>query len=111
MLNYDQQSESLELISKASSIIPLLDIAAEEAVELAHALMKFSRTLRKENSTPVLPKDAFDAVVEENSDLFLCLKVLETHLGKELLSEQVLQQKTNRWLSRLRECDAPGSQT
>ncbi len=50
----------------------MLEMAAEECVELSHALLKLSRIERKENPTPVTREEAFKNIREEWTDVFLC---------------------------------------
>ena len=54
----------------------LLEMVAEENVELAHACLKLSRKYRQENPTPKSYTECFDALFEEIADVILCLNEL-----------------------------------
>ena len=84
--------------AKVRSEVPfaaLVEQMAEEASELAHALLKYARAIRRENPTPVTLDEARANVVEEYTDLLLvgdilCLK--GSAMGYE--------EKLDRWIDR-----------
>lgn len=74
----------------------LLEQAAEECVELAHALLKLSRIKRKENPTPTSNDDAVQNLFEEWSDLYLVMNMIGVDADYNLI-----QEKLNRWVNRI----------
>ena len=77
----------------------LLAGAAEECMELAHALLKERRAIMQgENPTPVNPSTAYEKVVEELSDVALYMQVLGF-----VPDGKVQLHKMNRWIERLNE--------
>lgn len=70
--------------------------AAEECTELAHALLKYARIMRQENPTPAKPIEISQNIVEEFSDLCLCMKALGVNSNKEIMNY-----KLKRWINRL----------
>lgn len=71
---------------------------AEECMELGHALMKYSRALRKQNPTPVTMEQAWDNCKNEFSDVLVCADVVGLQPDLKLMYE-----KRQRWIERLRE--------
>lgn len=71
---------------------------AEECMELGHALMKYSRALRKQNPTPVTMEEAWDNCKNEFSDVLVCADVVGLQPDLKLMYE-----KRQRWIERLRE--------
>lgn len=68
---------------------------AEECSELAQAALKMARILRGENKTPVSVQEAKQNLVEECSDVMLCLEVLGLYSDSNIVSE-----KLERWVNR-----------
>lgn len=89
---------NLETISSRTKTVTLLDQLAEECTELAHAALKASRILRKENPTPVTLHEAESMVIEEWTDLCLVADVIGLNLD-----EDIYDAKLNRWTARLNE--------
>lgn len=54
----------------------LLELTAEECVELAHACLKLARVIRQENPTPVTSDEAIANVEEEIADIDICIDEL-----------------------------------
>lgn len=54
----------------------LLELTAEECVELAHACLKLARVIRQENPTPVTSDEAITNVEEEIADIDICIDEL-----------------------------------
>ena len=70
---------------------------AEEAAELAQAALKLRRAMDGTNPTPVSFADAYHNLIEEYSDVTLCLRELDMNY-----SPSVIEQKSKRWLKRLK---------
>ena len=71
---------------------------AEEAAEMAQAVLKVSRILRNENPTPVSLTDALHNLTEEFSDLLLCATLVDASIDEDAICF-----KYNRWIERLKE--------
>ena len=69
---------------------------AEECCELAQAALKMQRVLNARNLPAGTETDILDNVVEEISDVKLCLQLL--HLNPD---SQVMERKAERWCHRL----------
>ena len=84
----------------------LFEQAAEEAVELAHALLKFARIMRNENPTPTTADAALSAINEECSDMHLCMDILRCRLGgkgmRMGIDTDIIDEKIARWKARIR---------
>ena len=79
-----------------------LAMLAEEAMELGQAALKLRRALDGTNPTPVGIDGAMCSFREELSDVLLCLRVLGYGEPTGAM-EDIIQAKTQRWVSRLRE--------
>lgn len=64
------------MINEKIGLPATLAMAAEEAVEFAHACQKMERVLRGENPTPVTRQEAADAIEEEAADVMICIEEL-----------------------------------
>ena len=62
----------------------MLEQTAEEATELAQALLKAARVIRAENPTPITRDKASAMVTEEYSDLIACTRDLGLQYDEEL---------------------------
>lgn len=81
-----------------------LELCAEEAVELAHACLKYARKLRGENPTPKSEEDIMDALIEEVADIGVCVgKLLDCGIVPQKDVDAVIEYKTERWEERLKE--------
>lgn len=80
----------------------LLAQLAEESAELTHAALKLRRALDGTNPTPVTRLDAIDMLVEEISDVFLLINLLNLDSDEEKIQE-TMERKIMRWASRLSE--------
>lgn len=69
---------------------------AEEASELAQAALKMARIGNPQHPTPKTPDEAAENLVEEISDVLLCLKVMGVK-GKE----EIMEEKAKRWCERM----------
>ena len=74
------------------------EMLAEECTELAHAALKVARILRGENPTPVTFDQGMKNMVEEVSDVILCLRDLDIEADMEIMNEKI-----NRFYRRWRE--------
>lgn len=74
---------------------------AEEAAELAQAALKLRRALDGRNPTPVSEAAARAALIEESTDVALCLNLLQIEADWALY-----RKKYSRWRQRLLERDA-----
>jgi len=95
------QKETEDLLNKdfRETNIPtpaIYEQAAEECAELAHALLKYARIMRQENPTPTKPIETSQNIVEEFSDLCLCMKALSINSN-----EEIMNYKLKRWINRL----------
>ena len=93
-----REAELLASIRSLQSEAALAECLAEEAVELAHAAMKYARILREESPTPVKVEDIIEHLEEEYADVRLTADVLGIELDANIYS-----QKLERWYNRLRE--------
>lgn len=79
----------------------LLAQLAEEAIETAHAALKYRRTLDDENPTPVSSNEAFKNLIEEIDDVALLLETLALKWRVEFNSSS-REKKLKRWVERLK---------
>lgn len=124
-----KESKSTPLNTENSSVKPFIDLArdeldviqtleakvneylmaAEEAAELAQALLKYCRMCGHGSYTPVNPKDATDAVIEEYADLLLAMEASFPRCeGNKMFYnnlERVYKEKAKRWAERLKDHD------
>jgi len=80
----------------------LLAQLAEEAAELGHAALKLRRAITGTSPTPVSEGQAVAAVIEEIADVRLLLRLLGFDAA-EVECRLVMQEKLERWATRLRE--------
>lgn len=71
---------------------------AEEAVELAHAALKYARIIREENPTPKTKQEAFSNILEEYSDLILISSDVGLYIDNDIIEE-----KRQRFIKRMSE--------
>lgn len=71
----------------------LFEQLAEEAVELAHASLKYARAIRGENPVRVSDDEAYAKITEEFTDVIQCARIL----GIETDEDQIAA-KNQRWL-------------
>ena len=67
---------------------------AEECSEAAHAALKLRRALTGENPTPVSVQDAGENLLEELTDIVICVDVLALDFYRS-------EEKAVRWINRL----------
>lgn len=104
-----EAKDELKYIQQKESTHNQMQQLAEEAAELAQAALKFNRMMGCGCYTPVNPKDARDAVIEETADVLLCLEAAFPHRpgNKGFYSNlaRIYQEKAKRWAERLKEHD------
>ena len=93
--------EILNYIKSNVSKKELLAQLAEEATELAHAALKYRRTLDDENPTPVSRNEAFKNLIEEIDDVALLLETLALKWRVEFNSSS-REKKLKPWVERLK---------
>lgn len=76
----------------------LFEQLAEEAVELAHAALKYARALRGENPIRMTDDEAFSKITEEYTDVIQCARILG--IGTD--EEQIIA-KNKRWIKSMLE--------
>jgi hypothetical protein len=98
--------ETIQEIRKMISEEDLLCQLAEECTELAKAALKLRRAITKTNPTPVTYNQALEDLMEEVTDVILCLRVLPEAEENGYIIDIGTIEKAERWLSRLREVQA-----
>ena len=105
----DLARDELDVIQTLETKVNEYQMAAEEAAELAQALLKYCRVCKHGSYTPLNPKDAMDAVIEEYADLLLAMEAgFPRHEGNKMFYnnlERVYQEKAKRWAERLKDHD------
>ena len=103
----DLARDELEVIQTLETKVNEYQMAAEEAAELAQAMLKYCRMCGHGSWTPLNPKDAMDAVIEEYADLLLAMEAsFPRREGNKMFYnnlERVYQEKAKRWAERLKE--------
>lgn len=90
-----------ETIADIRENVPRKDayvILAEEAAELAQASVKMYRQDSKTIPTPLPYHDAVSNIIEELTDV-----LLSAYVAGVMPDESLMQDKANRWLSRIEE--------
>lgn len=105
----DLARDELDVIQTLETKVNKYLMAAEEAAELVQAMLKYCRMRGHGSWTPVNPKDATDAVIEEYADLLLAMEASFPRCeGNKMFYnnlERVYQEKAKRWAERLKEHD------
>ena len=81
-----------------------LDMLAEECTELAHAALKYSRKLRKQNPTPLSEQEIRDSLIEEIADVKFCMSLINAAVLSEDEKDcvkKLMYLKKNRMINRL----------
>lgn len=80
----------------------ILEQSAEECNELSQACLKMARKLRDENPTPKTLDDIRENLVEELSDVMLCIDyIISTcNIRMDEISPMIVE-KQNRWIDRI----------
>ncbi len=88
----------VDLIGEAA----MLELLAEECMELAHAALKLARVERGENPTPKQPEECREKVTEEWADVVICLEELQDFAWIDLcLFDKYYGYKRNRFSERI----------
>ena len=99
----------IDVIRLMEPMVNRHQMAAEEAAELAQAMLKYCRVCKHGSYTPLNPKDAMDAVIEEFADLLLAMEASFPRCeGNKMFYnnlERVYQEKAKRWAERLKDHD------
>ena len=99
----------MDVIQVIEPMVNRYQMAAEEAAELAQALLKYCRACGHGSCTPINPKDATDAVIEEYADLLLAMEASFPRCeGNKMFYsnlERVYKEKAKRWAERLKDHD------
>lgn len=85
-------------IRKEIGTAACLEQLAEEASELAQAALKYARIIRGENPTPVTIDEASKNIVEEYTDLSICLARLSDIC---YVDYRLYTDKYHRWQERI----------
>lgn len=105
----DLAPDELDVIQTLETKVNEYLMAAEEAAALAQAMLKYCRACGHGSWTPVNPKDATDAVIEEYADLLLAMEAgFPRHEGNKMFYnnlERVYKDKAERWAERLKEAE------
>lgn len=103
----DLAQDELDVIRTLETKVNEYQMAAEEAAELAQAMLKYCRVYGHGSWTPMNPKDAEDAVIEEYADLLLAMEASFPRCeGNKMFYnnlERVYKEKAERWAERLKE--------
>lgn len=97
-MNNVERRYILSYILKTVPQNALYEALSEELCELAKVLLKKNRVLGNGNPTPVTEEEVDAAIVEETTDVMLCLAVLDIQGSKRLFDK-----KLERWYLRLKE--------
>ena len=102
----DLARDELDVIRTLEEKVNEYQMAAEEAAELAQAMLKYCRMCGHGSYTPLNPKDAMDAVIEEYADLLLAMEASFPRCeGNKMLYnnlERVYREKAERWAERVK---------
>lgn len=80
---------------------PMLNQLAEECCELAQAALKYRRSIEDGNPTPVSREDAWNNLLEEIADVWLCIDLVPLTFKECVIISDIIQQKHDRWEQRL----------
>lgn len=69
--------EYISILQCSVPVPEMLKQAAEECIEMAHALLKLNRIVEGVNPTPITIEEAVNNVRMEHNDVLLLCKVLE----------------------------------
>lgn len=102
----DLAPDELDVIQTLETKVNEYQMAAEEAAELAQAMLKYCRVYGHGSWTPMNPKDAEDAVIEEYADLLLAMEASFPNCQGNARFydnlERVYKEKAERWAERLK---------
>lgn len=91
ILYTDRINEIRKLISNPA----LYEQLAEECAELSQACLKKARKIRNENYTPKTEKEIDNDIIEEISDVILCIDAIPLNGDNDIINK-----KLDRWIER-----------
>ena len=87
----------------------MLTQLAEEAAELAQAALKLRRAYTGTNPTPVTRRAAYNALLEEMADVYVCIHAMRLDDCETLgMVQLMVNEKMARWAARLEEKNKDG---
>ena len=93
---------SIEIVQEHLDQEEILTQFAEEAAELAQAVLKLRRAYSGINPTPVTPEEAYQSVLEEIADVSNCITALGFDRAIDRLKVSgIACEKMDRWAERL----------
>lgn len=93
---------SVDIIRERLDQPELLTQLAEEAAELGKAALKLRRVYTGVNPTPVTGQEAFENLLEELADVYVCISALGLDTCMNLSQVQrTMLMKMERWAGRL----------
>ena len=84
------------MIAEKIGLPAMYEMLAEECTELAHAALKMARIIRGENPTPKTRDAVKEHLVEEVTDVSLCLRELDLSYDN-LIMERKVERFLHRW--------------
>ena len=99
----------LEYIAANLSDEDILCQIAEEAAELAKAVLKLRRVITETNPTPVSDEEAVDSIIEEYADTIGAFEVWAAKCGGDGVRivgadiAEIIDKKYSRWAQRIKE--------
>jgi NTP pyrophosphatase (non-canonical NTP hydrolase) len=94
----EKKSEDLQTIKREITDTEMMAQAAEEAIEYAHALMKYRRAVDGANPTDISIIEAEEHLQEETGDLLLMMYMVGIDAGE---AASTIYKKVPRWKKRL----------
>ena len=94
----EERRKKVETMLKQIGAPAMFEMLAEECTELSHAALKMARILRNENPTPKTKHEVWEQIIEEASDVGLCMD----QLGIEP-DQKIIEEKTRRFHKRMEE--------
>lgn len=99
-----QRNEKIEYLRMNLSNEARFQQLAEECSELIQASLKFLRAIGDENPTPIPPGQAMMNLLEEATDVYLCMTVNSLIPARGHLFDK----KLDRWCDRVKEAKNAG---
>lgn len=91
-----ERNEKIKYLRSQMNTDALYEQLAEECCELAQAALKYLRATGNGNPTPVTQREAFVNILEEATDVYLCMMVTDICPDAYHLDE-----KLDRWCNRI----------
>ena len=88
------------MIVEKIGVPAMYEMLAEECCELAHAALKMARIIRGENPTPKTREEVEKNLVEEVTDVRLCLKELDISYDNSIMAHKA-DRFRQRWKKRI----------